>query len=627
MEWKANPPAMVLGVAFSPDGKVLAAATPEGTLVRGVDDGRVLAKLEGAGSKASSVQFTRDGATLLTCPAPVLFDDYVQLSDAKTGRAKQVVTRGRWTLAAISSPDGQSVAYVWDGQFIRISDIATGEDCPRNIGENLVDKMAMSRDGKHLAVERRFGNITLHDAATGQTLRQLANNDHYLVTRSFWGEDLLLMLNGPKTKLPNLSVASGHAREVVLPSDVSKYNIVSSRDTRVLAFPGAEGSVYIWDAVKDRLANRLETEIKHGQCHVALELSPNGSLLVVAVLYQGGHRAELWDTATCKKLRDFAVDKETIGAPTFSHDGYTVADFEYPNVTLWESASGLIRGRLPVGGEGRLTAIEFSPDGRVLALGHGGERQFYRYFEETYAFRYSFLFHKRPAGNVHLLDIQSGAIHTTLGSHLEEVTRLAFSGDGKKLATLGSEGIAYVRNVPQPARRPAVDLSPKQLESLWARLGGDECPAAYAAHWEMVASPGPAVAFLKKHLKPIKHADPLAVARYRAELDDDKFVVRERAMAELKKIGNDAEPILRQLLPLPQPTLEMRMRVELLLKPFDNSLLSLDRLREGRAIEVLERIGTAEARDLLESIAKGAPGMRLTCQAAAAVERLRAFDR
>jgi hypothetical protein len=68
-------------------------------------------------------------------------------------------------------------------------------------------------------------------------------------------------------------------------------------------------------------------------------------------------------------------------------------------------------------------------------------------------------------------------------------------------------------------------------------------------------------------------------------------------------------------------TLEMRQRLEQLLRKVEPSR-SPDRLREVRAIEVLEHIGTSEAEQLLQTLAKGAPEARLTQEAKASLERL-----
>jgi hypothetical protein len=52
------------------------------------------------------------------------------------------------------------------------------------------------------------------------------------------------------------------------------------------------------------------------------------------------------------------------------------------------------------------------------------------------------------------------------------------------------------------------------------------------------------------------------------------------------------------------------------------ALPSQDELRELRAIEILEVVATPSAQAVLESLAKGAPGVRLTDEAGAALERL-----
>jgi hypothetical protein len=50
--------------------------------------------------------------------------------------------------------------------------------------------------------------------------------------------------------------------------------------------------------------------------------------------------------------------------------------------------------------------------------------------------------------------------------------------------------------------------------------------------------------------------------------------------------------------------------------------LSRERLRVLRSLEVLERIGSSEARQVIQILAGGAPGAQLTREAKAALRRL-----
>ncbi len=53
-----------------------------------------------------------------------------------------------------------------------------------------------------------------------------------------------------------------------------------------------------------------------------------------------------------------------------------------------------------------------------------------------------------------------------------------------------------------------------------------------------------------------------------------------------------------------------------------NKILTNQQLRDLRALEVLEFIGTPEARALLVSVANGDPSVRLTIEAKACLQRM-----
>ena len=109
-----------------------------------------------------------------------------------------------------------------------------------------------------------------------------------------------------------------------------------------------------------------------------------------------------------------------------------------------------------------------------------------------------------------------------------------------------------------------------------------------------------------------------------ADLDDDRFAVREKATGELKKLGDWAEPALRQTL-ASRPSPEVRRRVDRLLEKLQNRpelITSPEWLRALRVLEVLERINTPAAHQAFEVLAKGPAQAWLTQEAQAARERL-----
>ena len=69
-----------------------------------------------------------------------------------------------------------------------------------------------------------------------------------------------------------------------------------------------------------------------------------------------------------------------------------------------------------------------------------------------------------------------------------------------------------------------------------------------------------------------------------------------------------------------KPSLEVRQRIKQILSKLESS--SPERLREVRAIQILEYAGTAEAKECLRTWAKNVAYARLTREAEAALERL-----
>jgi hypothetical protein len=172
-----------------------------------------------------------------------------------------------------------------------------------------------------------------------------------------------------------------------------------------------------------------------------------------------------------------------------------------------------------------------------------------------------------------------------------------------------------------PEALAEIEPSPREMDALWADLAGDDAARAYRAAWTLVLAPRQAVPWLRERLRPVPSVDASRIARLIADLEDDSFAIRQKAMKELAALGELAGPALKKAL-ADHPTLEMRRRAEELLQRLEQDDPPPERLRALRSITVLERIGTPDAREVLLSLSKGAAGAGITQEAADALERL-----
>jgi hypothetical protein len=197
---------------------------------------------------------------------------------------------------------------------------------------------------------------------------------------------------------------------------------------------------------------------------------------------------------------------------------------------------------------------------------------------------------------------------------------VAFAPDGKTLATGHRDGSITLWAVPRAA--------PTGTGDVWAELG-DESPAVARAAVDRAArDPAAAVKLLAEKFAPPKTpADP-RIAGLIADLDSDDFATREAASAMLRELGAKAAPALRRAA-TGSGSAEVRRRAEKLLAPSSVPPAKLrlpaagELLRGLRAVEVLERVGTPEARALLAGWESQEKDAHLASEARCALDRLR----
>ena len=265
-----------------------------------------------------------------------------------------------------------------------------------------------------------------------------------------------------------------------------------------------------------------------------------------------------------------------------------------PMIRLWERSTGQEILNID---KTTSRAMAFSPDGRLLADGSG-------HLQGT---------------TIDLWNPLTGARMRTLNGHTSLVRCVAFSPDGKTLASGSNDHTILVwenANIPavQQAKKRA---SATQMQSWWTDLGGP-APAAYQTLSKLLTHRVQAVEWIRARLKPVPAVDANRIAALVEDLDNARYPQRQQATAALEGMAELAESALRQALSC-NPTLERKQRLEFLLAKVENAVASAEQLTVLRSVAALEWIDSLESRQLLASLAEGAPEARLTQETRAAL--------
>jgi WD40 repeat protein len=185
----------VHGVAFSPDGKTLAAGCEDGTVeLWEVLTGTRRATLKGHNKQVTSVAFNSDGKLLASGSE----DGTVRLWNLKTGRL-QATLRGHTTMVMSLAFSGNAKLLAsggWD-DTVRLWDLTTGKERATLRGHTgEVRSVALSGDGKLLAFGGNGGTIRLGDADTGQVKAGWIGHTGAVLYVAFSGDSKLLASSG-----------------------------------------------------------------------------------------------------------------------------------------------------------------------------------------------------------------------------------------------------------------------------------------------------------------------------------------------------------------------------------------------------------------------------------------------
>jgi len=392
---------------YSPDGKRLATGSQDGTVVIwDLASRQKLLTLKGHNKEVEDVHFSPDGKLLVSSS----LDNTFIVWDTETGRETFSSS------AVVASDTLYNVAFSPDGKLLVSIDFYDPEKVDMKVWGVDQDWTLLNQIPGHSIVVPSLDGRWLA-ASGGEQL-----NGIYLWDLSKLSAANLATLNLPAVK--PILVPAAHGTLIV--------SLGFSPDGKLLATSGLESTAKVWQISPDGL-DLLMTLSGHTKIVGDVAFSPDGTR--VATASQDG-TVMIWDITPAGNSEWFTIAAHTdkVFGLNVTADGRYLATASLDgSAKVWDLASG--RELVAVtGGGSQLRAVAISLDGTRLAT--AGSDNLARVWKLDLS---------PGAASAELLHTLSGhGEGPPVGGLFPGLTTVAFSPDGTKLATGGSDGMAKV---------------------------------------------------------------------------------------------------------------------------------------------------------------------------------------
>jgi WD40 repeat protein len=407
----------VYSVAFSPDGRILAAC---GDLNGAPDKAIMLWRVPNAASfgeplltRGRQVEFSPDGKYLATPSADKVI--LWSMLDSVPGQRIELPTNDTAPVNRIafnSNLENPILAAGGQDRVIRLWNITTESvqaelQVPASEDAEQLYSLAFNPQGNRLASGWLDKKIVVWDLEHPDAPATLLAHSSPVFALAFGSDGTTLVSGGTDRTVQRwdlsatpkkLEPLSGYAQEI--------YSLAANKNNEIFAGTG-KGTIAVWNlaAKRPRLAERIKLPLSENEVVLSVRLlGDHGQTLAF-----GGSSGTifLWDLEKGELLGTLVRHKKPVLCLASSSDGKNWASGSEEGIIFWNGAEP--RGEVHKE-KGAISALAFRPDGQLLASNTpGAEIVFWDVASQT------------PDG-------------AALTGHAKHVTSLAFSPDGKQLA-------------------------------------------------------------------------------------------------------------------------------------------------------------------------------------------------
>ncbi len=459
----------VLSVAFSPDGRLIATGSADGTArlwsaAGGLPDGAPFVHQRGArGDDVQQVSFSPDGSRLLTVGG----NRFARVFDVN--RHVEVFPDGLNNVVLVNSArfshDGNVIATAGASEFVRLWDAKSGAPIAVLEGTGRVTDLAFSPNDKLLATAG--GNDTIArvwDVAKQASVAILTVHRSGVESVLFTPDGGSVITTGRDGKAYIAGATAGFTQASLAGHKGPVTGAIISSDGSLIATWSQDGSARLWDARVGAFGGLPPADARELGRHdlpapvrsaPLVAFSPDGRRMLSA---GSDGTAKVWGPGN--RVQVLAHDGPVNSASFSRSRGLVITGSDDGTARVWRVSDGRMIASLRHGAP--VTVARLTPDGRLaVTAGRDGwvrvwsvsARTVRRSYQQSGAINDAelsrngrFVVTASADGTAAIFGVTANS-KLVLRGHTDEVVAAAFSPDGKRVATASADSTARIWDV------------------------------------------------------------------------------------------------------------------------------------------------------------------------------------